>query len=153
MSQSSNSLRSARHMSPANLWRERGQSLLSGYKVWRGQNMVLVIIIAASLAHSAQTGSSIVSVMMSWMNMSVEDLWASTCTTSVSYGTNFMYSSSYSYFSGKFLCGGWSSDASHDISIRKSFLISISDSLMSVYSSVTGVVPDGSHRQIKSSLW
>ena len=73
-------------------------------------------------------------------------------TTSVPYDTNDMEFGRNSTSGNNCPCGDWSSDAYHDVSIRRSFPKSIAALLMFVYSSSAGMVPNGSRRYRNASL-
>ena len=60
--------------------------------------MVWITSSAASLTRYTQVGSSMVSIMMSSINPSIEDYFSLVSTFSVSAGTIFVYSVSYYYW-------------------------------------------------------
>ena len=128
---------------------ERGSSCFSGSEDCSGLNMVWFTNNAEFLVHSNQIGSSMVMGMILLMNpyveaslyfMSTAGMYA--CTSG---SDPVWYYSSLS----RYLWGDWSSVASHDLYLRRSFHRSISDYLTMVYSSGAGFVKEGrrSHRR------
>ena len=77
--------------------------------------MMWITRIANFFACSTQVGSSMVSMIMSSMNPSVEYYRASMSTASVFVGTNIIESGRYYYLEIKFLCGDWSYNVSHEV--------------------------------------
>ena len=84
-------------------------------------------------------GSSMVSVIMSPMNPSIEDSFYLDSTASFASNTNGVDSGWYSSLNSRCLCRDWGSEASGVVSERRSFLISISASQIVVYSVVAGM--------------
>ena len=107
---------------------------------------------AKVLAHSTQVGSSIVSGIMSLMNLSTDYYFDSMFTDSVSTCNIFVESDRYSSLGSKLLCGDWMSKTSHDVSMRRIFPRYISTSLIVVYSSRTVVGPNGSFSKRRDSF-
>ena len=71
----------------------------------------------------------------------------------MSTGNNGVYSGMYSYLGSKFLCGDCSYDTSCDLYMRRQFLISISASIIVVYSDGAVMVPNVRCRKKKESLF
>ena len=113
--------------------------------------MVWITKSAMFLTCSTQMGPSMVSVMMTSMNPSIEYSFDSTSTASVSPGTTGVESGRFPSLGSKCLCGYWSYDASHDVSMQRSFTRSNPVSIIVVYSYVDGVVSNLIRRKIKSS--
>ena len=114
-------------------------------EVWSVRNMVCITSSASFLDRSSQVGSSMVSIIISLMNPSIDTYFSliyndivSACTRGVAY-------SSYSYLDSKCLCWDRMSTAYHDVSIISSLPISISASLIFVSSSRAGIATNGIH--------
>ena len=101
---------------------------------------------AAFLVRSTHFGSSMVMVVISSMNPSIESSFASMSTVSWSAWTNGYCPRWHYNSSSSFLWGDCSSVAYHDLSLRISLPRSISDFLTVVYSDGVGVVPKGKWR-------
>ena len=140
---------SAGFPSPASLQSKRG-SLLRGSEVWIGQNMVWISRSSTFLVYYIQVGNQ---WWVLWCRQLIRPLYIP-----FPWITLLVYLSSLmelilvgiNPWRSKCMCGYWSSYISHDVSMMRSILISISSSLIVLYSASASVVPNRIRWQIKS---
>ena len=104
------------------------------------------------LAHSNHLGSSMVILMISSMNTSIEVSFALMSTARWYTWTSGYEGGRYSSLGSNCLCVDWRSFVSHVMSVRISLPRCVSASMMVVYSTGAVVVPKGKHMQRKANM-
>ena len=149
MSQPIQVLRSSSRTSTVSLRSEKGLYIFRGSLECSSLNMVCMTNKAAFLARSTQHGSEMVMVIMSLMNPSIEASFDSILIARWYALTSESEAGRYSSLGSKCILGNWRLSAPHGASARRSFPRLIAASLMVLYSSGTGVVPNARHSYIK----